>query len=259
MPTEVEFKQLGVKVFICSYFLIVLAEILILLNRYISLLLYSVVILAVLFYLTITRGVYRCRSAISILLLPILRFVNLSTPVFFPYTIYWLPIVYLPIFLSIYTIIRALDLKIEEIGFSLKKLYIYIPFGVIIGFLFAIVEFKILKPNNLIPIPGLTGFLTLFIVMFMFVAFAEELMFRSVLQTSFEKDFGLIKGLILAAGLFAIVHIKYGLLEFVFTFFAGLIIGYLFQKTRSLPFVVMIRGTADVMIFGVFHMIGLRI
>jgi len=246
-------------VFVCIYFLIVLAEIFMGVDKYIGIFFHSVVILAVLSYLTYVRNNNSCRVVTPLILLPILRFVNVSAPIFFPYTIYWLPLVYFPLFLSVYAVVRALDMGVEDIGFKFEKIYLYAPLGIVIGFIFAIIEFKILEPSNLIPVLGISGVLTLIIVMFIFVALAEELIFRSVLQTSFERYFGSIRGILLATGLFAIMHIRYGVLEFLFTFFAGFVIGYIFYKTRSLPFIVTIRGTIDFMIFGGFHIIGLRI
>jgi len=32
---------------------------------------------------------------------------------------------------------------------------------------------------------------------------------------------------------------------------AGILIGYIYQKTGSLPFIVVIRGTTNVLLFGV--------
>jgi len=94
--------------------------------------------------------------------------------------------------------------------------------------------------------------------MYAFAALAEELVFRSVIQSTLEKEFGLFKGLFFAALIFAVMHVEYGIPEVGFAFFTGLLIGYLFQRTRSLPFVTVIHGTINVLVFGLLHMLWVQ-
>ncbi|MBO8183026.1 MAG: CPBP family intramembrane metalloprotease [Archaeoglobus sp.] len=148
---------------------------------------------------------------------------------------------------------KALDLNVEDLGFTLKAWYLLLPAGLLIGYLLSYPEYMILHPNALVPDFTLKSFVTLFIVMYVFVAFVEELIFRSVLQSSLEREFGLKKGLFLASILFAVMHAGFGFGEISYAFLTGLLIGFLFQKTKSLPLAVMIHGTINVMVFGLFH------
>jgi membrane protease YdiL (CAAX protease family) len=94
-------------------------------------------------------------------------------------------------------------------------------------------------------------------VMFVFVAAVEELIFRSILITRLEKVFGSINSLLLSSLLFGIMHAGYGLLnEVLFATLFGVILGFIFQKTRSFPFIVVIQGTANVLLFGVMPIIS---
>jgi len=234
------------------FVLVVSAEVATIFNQLVGVSLHLItVFIATSYVIFLKKNIY----VISLSLPSILRLLNLSMPVFFPYTIYWFPLVYLPIFPSAYLVVNVLNLTVEDIGLNLKKLQIYIPAGVLIGCILALIEFRILKTESLIPDFSIGSIVALFVIMFLFVSLTEELIFRSVLQSSLEKEFGMLSGLILATAIFAIMHMQGGFLETIFIFFAGILIGYLFQKTRSLIFITVIHGTVNVMIFGLFHMI----
>ena len=237
-------------VFVGIFLLLILAEITTTMDKVAGLFLYFVALFISILYVSLVK---RDMYIISLTLPPLLRILDLSMPTFFPYTIYFFPFVYLPVFPSVYMAVKALDLKAEDLGFSLKAWYLLLPAGVLIGYLLSYPEYMILHPNALIPDFSLKSFVTLFIVMYIFAAFVEELVFRSVLQSTLEKKFGLRRGLLLASIMFAVMHAGFGCGEIAYALFTGLLIGFLFQKTRSLPLVVMIHGTINVMVFGLFH------
>jgi membrane protease YdiL (CAAX protease family) len=90
--------------------------------------------------------------------------------------------------------------------------------------------------------------------MFVFVGFVEELMFRAIVQTELEEIFGKIAGLLIASAIFGIMHIG----SFVFMFVSGIVIGYVFQRTKHLMLTTIIHGTACVFAHGLLPMgIGL--
>ncbi|HEY6586012.1 MAG TPA: CPBP family intramembrane glutamic endopeptidase, partial [Candidatus Methanoperedens sp.] len=90
------------------------------------------------------------------------------------------------------------------------------------------------------------------IVMFVFIGLAEELIFRSILQTRLEKVIGLKKGLFLTAILFGIMHSVYGQInEILLATLFAVVIGYIFQKTRSFPFILAINGITNILLFGI--------
>jgi len=188
----------------------------------------------------------------ALMLLPLLRLVNISMPVFFEMTLYSFIFIYFPLIIPIFFIAVHQKFTIEQIGFINKKLLIYIPAALIISVMIAVGEYYIVRPDHLIPDFSFLNVLKLSIIMFVFVAIIEELIFRSILQTRLEECFGLFFGLIVTSILFGVMHSGYGTIyEIVLTCFAGLIIGYLFQRTRCLLLIVLIHGLINVLLFGV--------
>lgn len=238
-------------VFAAVFTLVFIAEITVTVNQVAGMILHFIAIAISISYVVFMK---KDKYVLSLTLPSILRIVNFSMPVFFPYTIYWFPLVYSPVFASIYIVSRALNLSAEDLGLSLKRAYLYIPAGTVIGYFLSFVEFKILQPSCLIPDFSIRSIVTLCIVMYAFVALAEELVFRSVIQSTLEKKYGLLKGLFLATFISTVMHAEYGFPEVEFAFFTGLLIGFLFQKTRSLPLATAIHGTINVMVFGLLHM-----
>jgi len=180
-----------------------------------------------------------------------LRIINMSMPFFFTIVLYWYPMVYSPMFVSIYLILRHQDISLDEIGVTTKDLYFYSHLAVPVALGLAWVEYHIIHPDPLIPDLGIANFITLTIIMVMFVALVEELVFRAILQTRLQQSMGNWKGLLVASILFGVMHSGYGLVhEVAFMMVAGLIIGYAYQKTGSLPFVVMVHGMINILLFG---------
>jgi hypothetical protein len=242
-----ERPKTSASIFAVVFITIIIAEIFSSLNKAGLFLHFVAIFISVFYVILLKKDIF----IISLSLSSLLRIINYSMPVFFPYTIYWFPLVYSPIFISAYLVIRFLRFS-DEIGLNLRRWYIYLPLGMLIGYILAFPEFAILQPSSLISDFSLKSILTLCIVMYVFIALAEELVFRSVIQSSLEMEFGLLKGLLLAAGLFAAMHIQYGIFA-GYAFFAGLLMGYIFQRTRSLLFITIIHGTINVMVFGLFH------
>ncbi len=188
----------------------------------------------------------------SLILLLQLRIINLAMPLFFTVTLLWYPLVYGIMFIPIYSIIKSQRISSKEIGINSKRLYIYLPAALLIGAVLGMLEYRILHPAPLIKDIALPNLFMIAIVMFVFIGAAEELIFRSILQTRLEKLFGLKYGLLASGIMFGIMHAGYGLVnEILFASFFGLVLGYIFQKTNSFPFILVIHGTANIFLFGI--------
>ena len=197
------------------------------------------------------------KNVLQSLLLPLqIRIINLAMPQFFTITLLSFPLVYGVIFISIYYVCRQQNITAQEIGIDFRRWYIYLPAALLIGTAMAMLEFQILHPGPLIMNLKLQNILLISMVMFFFVGSVEELIFRSILITRFEKVFGSIKALILSSVLFGIMHTGYGLIsEVLFATFFGFVLGFIFQKTRSFPSILVIHGTANVLLFGILPII----
>lgn len=192
----------------------------------------------------------------SLLLLLQLRIINLAMPQFFTVTLLWYPLVYGVMFISIYYVAIHQRITSKDIGIDFGRMHLYLPLALIIGAAMAFIEFNILRPVPMITNLTIPNILLITIVMFVFIAAVEELIFRSILQTRLESVFGPDKGLLLASVLFGIMHAGYGLMiEIVFATFFGLVLGIIYQKTKSFPFIMIIHGTANVLLFGILPIV----
>lgn len=196
----------------------------------------------------------------SFILILMLRIVNMATPIFFIPTIFWIPIIYGIMFMPIYMVIKHQNFTLQEIGlqFDESKIYYasYVLRALFVGYVLALIEFYVIRPESMINDLSLPNLIVIFLIMFFFVATVEELLFRSILQTRLEQSLGSRNGLLITSILFGIMHSGYGTVyEIFFAGVAGLIIGYLFQKTRNLPFVIMIHGTINVFVFGILPLL----
>ncbi len=185
-----------------------------------------------------------------LMLLPLFRLLNLGMPVFFNLTLYSFPLVYAPMFLPIYFIIKEGSLSHEELGLTLRGIHYCVPLGIAVGMLLGWVEYRVLQPEVLTPDVGIKGFLELSVIMIFFVGLVEEFVFRSALQTVASEKLGRANGLLFASLLFGFMHGGYHLTsEIIFTFFAGLVFGILFLKTSSFPLVALAHGVTNISLF----------
>lgn len=184
-------------------------------------------------------------------LLPLFRILNITMPIFFTKTLYTFPLVYGPVFISIYYVAKNQKFSGREIGVSFEKLHIYFPASVILGMVLGRIEYSIISVESLIPAPTFQGVLVFTVILLVFTGWSEELLFRSMVQTRLEQATGSMWGLIIASLLFGAMHSGYGTInEVIFTTSAGFLLGYLFQRTRSLAFIALTHGMINVFLFG---------
>ena len=68
-----------------------------------------------------------------LLLLPLFRLLNAAMPVFFSLTLYSYPLVYAPMFLPIYLIMKERMLSLQEAGMTFKDFWLFLPLAVAVG------------------------------------------------------------------------------------------------------------------------------
>lgn len=195
--------------------------------------------------------VYRIYQAL--MLLPILRLVNLSMPVFFNTTLYTFVFVYAPLLVPLGIIVMSQRSSFEHIGITAKNLPAYIILSIPLGFLLGLGEYLTIRPGYLIQDFSIGNLFLLTFIMVFFVGLVEEIIFRSILQTRLEDALGVKEAVLIAGLLFGLMHSGYGTFhEVLYTGFVGLFMGFAFYKTRSLPFVVVLHGLVNVFLFGIF-------
>lgn len=193
----------------------------------------------------------------AFLLLTIFRLVNFSMPVFLEKNLYSFVFIYAPLAIPITLATTHQKVRYERKRDTLKRIWIYLPLSVLAGLAFGQVEYTLIGAKELIPDLSATNLLILIIIMVFIVGLIEELIFRSILQTSLEEFLGPAGGIFFSSLLFGIMHSAYGIpYEMAYTFLVGCFLGYLFYRTRSLPLVVMIHGSINVFLFGIIPHTG---
>ena len=193
----------------------------------------------------------------ALMLLPLLRLVNFSMPVFSEMVLYRYFYVYIPLFIPIFLIIRHQSFSLVQLGLSFKKFVLYLPLSFVIGLLIAEAEFFIVPVVPLVPNMSFYNMVDIVLIMVFCVGLVEELMFRSLIQTRLEGVFGTTVGLIATSLLFGVMSSAYGTGSGVlFASLVGLILGYMFIKTRSLPFVALTHGLVNVFLFSLIPLLG---
>lgn len=189
----------------------------------------------------------------ALMLLPVLRLVNLSMPIFFEMTLYTFIFVYGPLAIPVAVIVANQKQTLEQLGVTMKNIVIYMVLSIPLGFLLGLGEYLTIKNGPLIPDLTFMNLLQLTIIMVFFVGLIEEVVFRSVLQTRLEHALNTQQALLITSLLFGLMHSGYGTFyEIFYTGFVGFIMGLIFYKTRSLPFITVLHGFVNVFLFGIF-------
>lgn len=186
----------------------------------------------------------------ALMLMPLFRLLNVAMPVFFNLTLYSYSMVYAPMFIPIYILIKDGFVGRSEAGLTFRGFLYFLPLAISVGFALGWGEYNVIHPQLLTPGANIKDVLILTITMILFVGFVEEFIFRSSLQTVLEERLGPIAGLLLASVIFGFMHSGYHMpLELLYVSFAGAIFGLLFWLTRSLPIISLAHGVTNISLF----------
>ena len=198
-------------------------------------------------------------------LVSLIRVLNLAMPTFHDLTILWMPLIYGPVLLVGFLMTRdeskgALDYihdlkRFFRISPSMTgwKLY-YLPLALAGSLIIANVEFLVLSETisdlRLIPELSPEYLAILFVIMVFFVGLGEEVVFRYILQTRLKASVGFGAALIISSITFALMHSGYvSPIYMVYVFGISLVLGFLFDRTKSLGLVSLIHGTLNFFLF----------
>lgn len=186
----------------------------------------------------------------SLMLLPLFRLINVAMPVFFNLTLYSYFMVYTPMFIPMYYMIKEGFLGRSEAGLTFKGFWFYMPLAVSVGFVLGWGEYNVIHPQLLTPGTHIRDILVLVVTMIFFVGLVEEFVFRSSLQTVLVERLGSKAGLVAASIIFGLMHSGYHLsLELLYVSFAGVVFGLLFWLTKSLPVISLAHGVTNISLF----------
>lgn len=180
-----------------------------------------------------------------LMFIPLFRLINLSMPIIYTYQ-YTYFLVYAVMIIPIYFLIKSQMFSRREIGITANGIQYYLPLGVVLGLILGWIDYSLI---GYLPMPG-QDFHNLFmlsIIMIIFVGPIEEFIYRSAVQTVAIEHWGAPKGILVASFLFGLMYSNYRFsLEVPSVFIAALLLGILFYRTGSLPFVAMIHGIRNV-------------
>ena len=185
----------------------------------------------------------------AMMMLPLIRIIGLSMPLGAVKHLYWYIIIALPLFAASGALMRIQKLTMDEVGLNLRKLRWQVPVA-LTGFPMGYIEYQILRPDALIPSLSPVNFLTGFLVMLIGTGFAEELLFRGILQRNAEKVMGPLPGLLYASLLFTALHVgwKSGY-DLIFVFSVAIVYGFAFQRTDSISGITVSHGISNSILF----------
>ncbi len=216
----------------------------------------AVILLGLSFSMMFVKNTEIQKTYLALILLPILRLVNLSMPIYYEKTLYSLILTYGILAIPVSIAATNQEFTRTQLGMTFKKIWFYAPISILLGSLLGGGEYLIIKTNYLISDLSTFNLLMLSIVMIFFVGLVEEIIFRSILQNRLQIALGNLSGLIITSILFGLMHTGYGSMgEVLYASFVGIFVGYLFYKTRSLPLVAMIHGFINVFVFGIIPLL----
>ncbi|HCO18955.1 MAG TPA: CPBP family intramembrane metalloprotease domain-containing protein [Tissierellales bacterium] len=186
----------------------------------------------------------------ALMLLPLFRLLNVAMPVFFNLTLYSYSLVYAPMFIPIYFILKENFLSRSEAGLTFKGFWFYLPLAISLGFALGWGEYHVLHPQMLTVDLDIKNVFILIVTMIFFVGIVEEFVFRSSLQTALQVRLGSIAGLVLSSIIFGFMHSGYRLpQELLYVSFAGMAFGLLFLLSKSLPVIALAHGVTNISLF----------
>ena len=229
------------------YLLVIAAtEILILLtNSIVGLVLYALLLATLVIHTTLSSVRERQDLVRALLLLPLMRILAITLPLglFPPLARY--PIVGVPLLVATVLVIRQSKLAHADLGLHTRHVLqqvMLIGAGPVIG----AVQYAILQPQPLITAFSWDTILFGALIVFVFIGFAEELIFRGLLLQLASGILGRF-AVTYVALLFAVLSISYGSpAQTVFMFGIALFFGSVVRWTGSILGVVLAHGLSCV-------------
>ena len=188
----------------------------------------------------------------SLVLIPLYILFTSSLPWFFLSQELLLPAVYSAILALCAWHIYRKNLSLREIGFSRERLPKYILIGVLVGVPLGVVEYFIITPVAAFPTFEIKYLMRDLVYMVVFVGLGEELLFRGLVQRDMMNLLGWKWGLLGASLMFGVMHLTWrSIPELGFTFFAGLLFGYLYYRTYNLTAPIIAHGVGNTILVSV--------
>lgn len=219
-----------------------------LLEPRVGLLLHGLLLISLLLHTAYTWEYAARDLLLSLSFAPLIRLLSLSLPLInFP-LVYWYLITSVPLCVMVGMTMRTLHLTWHDVGVNLRAWLLQLPVA-LVGVLFGYMEYKILQPQPLAQAFTLEQLWLPALILMVSTGFAEELIFRGVMQQAAMEALGQF-GLLYVAALFAVLHVGYkSLLDVVFVFGVALCFGFVVKGTGSIVGVTLAHGLTNIVLF----------
>ena len=188
----------------------------------------------------------------SLVLIPLYILLTSSLPWFFLSQELLLPAVYSTILALCAWHIYRKNISLRDIGFSRDRVLRHVLIGVLFGVPLGAGEYFIITPAAAFPTFEIKYLLRDLAYMVVFVGLGEDLLFRGLVQRDMTNLLGWKWGLLGASLMFGVMHLTWrSIPELGFTFLAGVLLGYLYYRTRSLTSPIVAHGIGNTVLVAV--------
>ena len=194
------------------------------------------------------------RLYLSLVMVPTIRLVSLTMPLAgFP-QIYWYLATSVPLIASAWLIARVVGLTPARIGLASRPMLTAKGIGVQVlvgcsGLAFGVVEYWLLRPPLLAASPAWQDLALPALILLVCTGFAEELMFRGVMQRAAVESLGRW-GLPYVSLIFAVLHIGHqSWPDIPFVFVVAMFFAWVVSRTRSIWGVTVAHGVTNILLF----------
>ena len=216
---------------------------------------YGVLLILILLFAMFNTRTKIQKLMLALSLAPLARLVSLTMPQLRIHPVVSYIVVGIILLVAAVVVYRLSGYKPGDIGLTPGK---HLPLQLLVGLAgvgIGFIEYMILRPDPLASSTYLSSLLFPALVLFIFPAFMEELIFRGLMQRAASGVYTRTWPYFLAL-LFAVLHIGYrSWLDLIFIFFVGLIFSLVVEKTRSLIGVTLAHGLASISLFLLFPLL----
>ncbi len=185
---------------------------------------------------------------LSLALVPLVRILSLSMPLVNIPQLWWYPIIYAPLLVAAFAVVRTLGYRMEDIGFNFRMFPVQLVVA-LTGFLFGIAEYLILAPEAMVAELTWPKIWLPALILLVTTGFVEEVIFRGVLQRTAVAAFQWW-GIVYVSLLFAVLHMGFlSWLDILFVFAVSMFFGGVVKKTGSLLGVTLAHGITNILLF----------
>ena len=143
---------------------------------------------------------------IPLLLVPLLRILSLAIPIPHIMPIFWYLLVGIPLLLATFIVVRVIGVSKLSLRQSFMKLSFQILFG-LLGIPIGVLAAHLLSsPSSIVPGKTIGWIISGAVILTLFSALIEEIIFRGLVQNVTLDSYGLI-GLFISSGLYAIMTV----------------------------------------------------